>query len=125
MTLSEEAEFSERVVPACLPASTNRDYAGDLLTASGWGLLSFPGEGSDTLQAVQVPYITNDICRGNETDYGPNSAWRDTDITANMICAGNVTHGSIDSCSQDSGGNLMIYLIFNRPPYLIVCVCVT
>ena len=84
------------------------------MTVSGWGLLSFPGEGSDTLQAVHVPYITNSICRGNETDYGPNSAWRDTDITDNMMCAGNITHGSIDSSSQDSGGNLMINHKFKR-----------
>ena len=102
LTLAEEVEFSNTVIPACLPDPTYNDYTGELLTVSGWGATAQGGETSDTLQAVDVPYITNSMCSGDNTEY------RSSEITKNMMCAGNITHGSIDSCQGDSGGKIMI-----------------
>ena len=96
--MAEKVEFSDKIVPACLPNSTYTDYVGEYLTISGWGHLSRGGASSDTLQVVKVPYHTNEICVGNETIYTPE------EITDNMMCAGNITHGSIDTCQGDSGG---------------------
>ena len=102
LTLAEKVEFSNTVVPACLPDPTYHDYIGEFLTVSGWGAVAQGGQTSDTLQAVDVPYITNSICSGDKTEYRPS------EITENMMCAGNITHGSIDSCQGDSGGTITI-----------------
>ena len=101
MTLAEEVEFNEQVVPACLSNSTYQEFIGELLTVSGWGerLTAEPTYNEpNKLHVVQVPYITDEVCRGNETEYDLSR------LTDNMFCAGNITHGSIDSCWGDSGG---------------------
>ena len=105
LTLTEEVEFSDKVIPACLPDSTYRDYIGELLTVIGRGATLEEGDTSDTLQAVSVPYITNPTCTGAETD---NLFYNPDEITNKMMCAGNITHGSIDSCQGDSGGNSIV-----------------
>ncbi len=102
LTLAEEVEFSNTVIPACLPDPNYHDYIGELLTVSGWGHLADGGQASDTLQAVLVPYIENSVCSGDKTEYSSS------EITENMMCAGNITHGSIDSCQGDSGGKITI-----------------
>ena len=98
MTLEKEVVFTDKIVPACLPNSTYLDYVGEQFTISGWGSLGGWGSSPDKLQVVKVPYVTNDVCGGVETNYEPS------ELTENMMCAGNLTHGSIDSCQGDSGG---------------------
>ena len=67
------------------------------MTVSGWGQIAENRGPSNTLQSVNVPGITNDRC---------NDLYQDTrySITSNMLCAGDVENGRIDSCSGDSGG---------------------
>jgi plasminogen activator/serine protease 12 (motopsin) len=57
------------------------------------GTFNFPV----VLQEVEVPLVSNTDCAAI---YG-------TTITTNMICAGDVVNGGIDSCQGDSGGPLM------------------
>merc|ERR1719495_2684704 len=64
---------------------------------SGWGALEQGSFGPDALHGVNVPLITDAECK---QAYGASS------ITSNMICAGDVADGGIDSCQGDSGGPL-------------------
>ena len=83
---------------ACLPMSANDPAleAGHILTVSGWGGLSAGGLGPNVLHGVQVPYITNNQC---QEAYGSRFQ-----ISSNMMCAGDVAEGGINSCQGDSGG---------------------
>ena len=99
LTLETELTLTDKIVPACLPDSTYQDYVGERFTISGWGRLGSYSGAPDKLQVVKVPYVPNNICGGVETNYEQSA------LTDNMMCAGNITHGSIDSCQGDSGGN--------------------
>ena len=98
LTLAEEVKFNDKIVHACLPGPEYRDYIGEQLTVSSWGSLGIIKKYKDKLRQVKVPYVTNKVCGGAETNHYP---WQ---LTNNMMCAGNITHGSIDSCEGDSGG---------------------
>ena len=66
--------------------------AGSNARVSGWGTLSSGGSSPDTLQAVNVPVVSDADCAdsyGSDMD-GPT-----------MICAG---EEGLDSCQGDSGG---------------------
>ena len=104
--------FTDKIVPACLPHSEYTDYVGEYFTISGWGKLGTWDGSADKLQVVKVPYVTNEICGGVETNYEPE------ELTDNMMCAGNITHGSIDSCQGDSGGEHIEFsnLFLNKYP---------
>jgi trypsin len=67
---------------------------GDSLTVIGFGATSEGGNGSDVLQEVDVPYVSDSDCRGV---YGSGF---ESDV---MFCAG-FTSGGRDSCQGDSGG---------------------
>merc|ERR1719400_804448 len=94
LTLAEPVTFSSSVSPACLPATTSEDYAGQVATVSGWGTLSSGGNQPTVLNDVQVTVQSNQDC---------NSAYGNQ-ITGNMICA--ASPGK-DSCQGDSGGPLV------------------
>ena len=89
--------LGDRAVPACLPSESlsGEFLAGKSLTVSGWGTLSSGGGQPTELHSVTVPGISNIAC---EASYGSSR------ITNNMLCAGDVTNGGIDSCQGDSGG---------------------
>ncbi|MDA2925133.1 serine protease, partial [Acidobacteria bacterium AH-259-L09] len=70
---------------------------GLVATVTGWGLLEDGGDGSDTLQQVSVPIVSNDTCE--EVAGG--------DITENMLCLGSEEAGK-GSCQGDSGGPLVV-----------------
>jgi len=71
---------------------------GEIVTVSGWGVLSEQGTASSTnLRYVSIPTVGRVQCRAR---YGT------TTITDNMICAGNAEGGK-DSCQGDSGGPLV------------------
>ena len=53
----------------------------------------------DTAREASVPLISNDVCN---TQYGSGQ------IATDMICAGIVGQGGIDSCQGDSGGPLFV-----------------
>jgi hypothetical protein len=78
-----------------LNASPNVPTVGQVLTVTGWGDTTEGGVISNTLQKVDVNYVSQDTC---VAIYGVNSA---------EMCAG-VTEGGKDSCQGDSGGPLVI-----------------
>ena len=59
LTLAEPVTFSTSISPACLPASTSQDYAGQVATVSGWGTLSSGGNQPTVLNDVDVTIQTN------------------------------------------------------------------
>lgn len=72
--------------------------AGTSLTVSGWGTLSSGGSMPEKLMAVDVPYVTHEVCNSAEA-YGGQ-------IQATELCAG-LAKGGKDSCQGDSGGPLV------------------
>ena len=77
LTLTQEVTFSSQVSPICLPADLNKDYSGQVATATGWGLLEdtytyidyylyTSSMETSTLQDVNVTVITNQDC---QTEY--------------------------------------------------------
>ena len=99
--LRQPVELGNRAIPACLPTSSfSGDFiAGRTLKVSGWGTLSSGGGQPTELHSVNVPGITNTDCKAL---YGSSR------ITEEMLCAGDVTNGGIDSCQGDSGGDKII-----------------
>ena len=82
--------------------------AGQTATVAGWGAThtenghgAVPGvpRWPDTAREASVPLISNDVCN---TQYGSGQ------IATDMICAGIVGQGGIDSCQGDSGGPLFV-----------------
>jgi len=98
--LDTPVEIGPRAVPACLPPTS---FGGDFLddkdmTVSGWGRLTSGGATPTALHSVVVPGISNDACNNAYSAINP--------ITSDMICAGRVPGGGVDSCQGDSGGPL-------------------
>merc|ERR1712002_1324866 len=52
LTLTEPVTFTSSVRPACLPATTDKTYAGELATVTGWGTLSSGGNQPTVLMEV-------------------------------------------------------------------------
>ncbi len=77
------------------------DDAGMNSRVIGWGTTSSGGQTSPVLLQVDVPVIDPVTC--NDEDHYSGS------ITENMICAGDLEDGGIDSCQGDSGGPLMVH----------------
>ncbi|USH05657.1 trypsin-like serine protease [Grimontia kaedaensis] len=72
---------------------------GDFLTVAGLGRTSEGGSSPSVLQEVDVPLVSDAVCRqsgGNYTSVGDVS-----------FCAG-VPQGGIDSCQGDSGGPIVV-----------------
>ncbi|UQA60591.1 trypsin-like serine protease [Polyangium aurulentum] len=72
--------------------------AGVVANVSGWGALSSGGSSPDTLQAVNVPIVSNATA---------DAAYPES-ITADQLAAGDMTNGGEDSCQGDSGGPLTV-----------------
>merc|ERR1712002_893069 len=94
LTLTEPVTFSSKVRPACLPATTDKTYAGELATVTGWGTLSSGGNQPTVLMEVDVTVTTNEVC--NNVYGGINDL---------HICA---MDSGKDSCQGDSGGPLVV-----------------
>ena len=71
----------------CLP-SQGDDIQNGNIVVSGWGTTSEGGSLPSTLQTVTIPAVTRSSCR---------SAYGQSDITDNMICAAESAGGK-DSC---------------------------
>ena len=96
MTLAKPVSFNTRANAACLPTSSwdGDFFTGKELRVSGWGVTSETGGTPTVLHQVTVPGITNSQCN----QLYPRR------ITNQMLCAGNVEDGGVDSCQGDSGG---------------------
>ena len=81
-------------------------------TAIGWG--STAGYSSDEddvdpiypdiLNAVSLPLLSTDTCESSLNRFNGNQG----PFTNNMICAGDIANGGLDSCQGDSGGPLVV-----------------
>ena len=99
--LNQPVQIGTRAAPACLPDST---LAGSFLddktmSVSGWGRICSGCTLAPALKVVDVPGVSNAVCRQR---YGH--------ITDQMLCAGELENGGIDSCQGDSGGKLLLNL---------------
>jgi len=81
--------------PACLPKSSD-NFEGQKAWVYGWGTTSSGGQTSDKLLEVQVPVVSNAVCK---------AAMQNT-ITDAMLCAGG--EANKDGCQGDSGGPLTV-----------------
>jgi trypsin len=79
-------------VKALPVAPEGHDAKGSALV-SGWGDLSYEGLPPNVLYKVNIPIISDEVCR---EAYG-------SDVHDSNICAG-VPEGGLDSCQGDSGG---------------------
>ena len=94
--LSQPVDIGPRAVPACLPTTS---FAGSFMddktvTVSGWGTTSSGGSQANVLMSVDVPMVSNAVCK---------QAYGESSITDAMMCAGR-PQGGVDSCQGDSGG---------------------
>ena len=103
--LKEPVEIGARAVPACLPDASWGIDSGFLddktMTVSGWGRTSSGGSQANALLKVDVPGISNAVCK---TKYSPSQ------INESMMCAGREA-GGIDSCQGDSGGMYIFHVL--------------
>ncbi|XP_020779873.1 chymotrypsin-like protease CTRL-1 isoform X2 [Boleophthalmus pectinirostris] len=99
MKLSNPITYTDYIRPVCLAANSSLFYNNTKCWATGWGRLSKdePLVGYDRLQEVQIPVIRNNLC---SCYY---SYVQDSNITSNMLCAGELGKGV---CQGDSGGPL-------------------
>lgn len=75
------------------------EMPGLIATVIGWGALDEAGNNfPEVLQEAQLPLVDFSTA---------NAIWEDT-LTPNMIAAGNLSQGGVDSCSGDSGGPLLV-----------------
>lgn len=99
--LDQPVTFSASIQPIGLvSAAQEPELAGDgvLATVTGWGVRR-DGQQPSQMQASDMPVISPEACR--------NSAYSDSEITDQMICAGFV-EGGVDACGGDSGGPLVV-----------------
>merc|ERR1712156_93904 len=100
LKLKTALTFNDNVKPACLPAATLTPSG--VAVASGWGLIGQePNVSTFDLMYVAKPVILNTQCTS------PNTSWGTSQITSQMICAGDAD-GCESTCSGDSGGPLII-----------------
>ena len=103
LKLKEPLTFNDNVRPARLPDATlNPEFKEEFAYVSGWGTTSRGGSTSKDLKFVSVPILEINKCVNLNPIYTPS------EITTNMICAGDLKDGGEDSCQGDSGGPMVI-----------------
>ncbi|XP_057631214.1 brain-specific serine protease 4 isoform X1 [Chionomys nivalis] len=101
--LEHSIQFSERILPICLPDSSVQLPPNTDCWIAGWGSIrdGVPLPRPQTLQKLKVPIIDSEVCK--------RLYWRGAGqeaITEDMLCAGYL-EGERDACLGDSGGPLM------------------
>ncbi|XP_018567398.1 trypsin-1-like, partial [Anoplophora glabripennis] len=109
LELEKELQWSDSVIPACLPVAANHDryskFDNILATVAGWGWTNeknSKGGRAKILQKAKVNVIETEKCRSWYKAQG-----KKTKIQETQLCAGH-EQGGIDACWADSGGPLMI-----------------
>ncbi|XP_036880359.2 brain-specific serine protease 4 [Manis javanica] len=101
--LEHSVQFSERILPVCLPDSSVHLPRSTDCWIAGWGSVrdGVPLPQPQTLQKLKVPIIDSELCS--------RLYWQGAGqgvITEDMLCAGYM-EGERDACLGDSGGPLM------------------
>jgi len=94
-------ELERRLDLPTLPLPKDASLDRGTFTVMGWGSVREGGGAQRKLRAAAVPYVPDGACA---------SAYRSAgyDLTAGeMLCAGNLRRGGVDSCQGDSGGPLV------------------
>ncbi|KAM5151673.1 serine protease 33-like [Mantella aurantiaca] len=107
LKLTNPVNFTQYIMPVCLPASSVSFPCGMDCWVTGWGTLVFNGSGpaDGTLQKVMVPLMDYQTCdQMYHVDSSTNSST--VIIQDEKICAG-YRNGQKDSCQGDSGGPLV------------------
>jgi len=97
LELTHPINMSSDAKAIFLPNGKEKYNQESLFLTSGWGATSLGGFSSDTLLSVTVPCVPHGVC---ENLYPTGK------ITPQMMCAGDIENGKIDTCSGDSGGPL-------------------
>jgi len=96
LRLSSPLDLSvAKASPVVLNDDDNCPTSGAQCDVAGWGTLSSGGSTPDVPHSVTVPAVSNAECI---EQYGQG------EITDNMVCAGAIGVGGVDSCQGDSGG---------------------
>jgi secreted trypsin-like serine protease len=64
----------------------------------GWGATSENGGQQRYLRSASVPFVPDSACR---------RAYGSQFVASDMICAGNLRDGGVDTCQGDSGGPMV------------------
>lgn len=88
----------------------NHEFAGKNPFLAGWGKLGEHERRSPVLMQVQLPVISNHICKEKYKLIGEYKG--DSQFGNSVLCAGFASGGK-DSCHGDSGGPLMLPIHIN------------
>ncbi|XP_013097967.2 venom serine protease [Stomoxys calcitrans] len=92
-------EWSRGVGPICLPwRRETESFAYQQVDVAGWGVLSFAGMKSNTLQKVQLLITENSICQ----------EFYNGSIQQSHICTYDYMGQGQDACQYDSGGPVIL-----------------
>ncbi|KAM5151672.1 serine protease 27-like [Mantella aurantiaca] len=97
--LSSPVNYTQYIMPICLPSSSATFPCGMECWVTGWGTTSYGGTTpvNGTLQEVMVPLIDRKTCA---------MMYKGSTIQNDEVCAG-YSNGQKDSCQGDSGGPLV------------------
>jgi secreted trypsin-like serine protease len=85
-----------------LPLAPDSHYNSGTFTIMGWGATSENSSAQQRyLRTAQVRYVSDSAC---DKAY---SASGNGIVASDMICAGDLSHGGVDSCQGDSGGPMV------------------
>jgi secreted trypsin-like serine protease len=84
-----------------LSMTADGTYDRGTFTVLGWGSIRENGGQQRRLRAAKVDYVADKTCAQRYRKLG------DPVNTEEMICAGDLRHGGVDSCQGDSGGPLV------------------
>ncbi|XP_062133666.1 venom serine protease [Drosophila sulfurigaster albostrigata] len=97
LTTATSIKWTRGVGPICLPPQgTSATFSYDTVDVIGYGMTSFGGYLSATLQKINLMVVNNVDC---QTDYNGVAT-----INSGQICTYDYTGNSRDSCQFDSGG---------------------
>jgi secreted trypsin-like serine protease len=94
-------KLNQPVNRATLPIATTTEFNNGTFTIMGWGSTFEGGNQQRYLRKATVPFVDDSIC-------GPNYRAEGYSFTnSDMLCAGLVQDGGIDTCQGDSGGPMV------------------
>lgn len=98
------APSAQAPVKIAAPGERSIWEPGDNMIIAGFGVTTEGGDPPDTLQAAQVPIVSDDTCAAAYSDTTPVAGNAFDRMTA--VCAG-LPQGGRDTCQGDSGGPML------------------